>query len=81
MNNPLTENIQTDLDQAIAEILVNDLVQEIQSKQPGHRIQVTDIPAALMERVCQQLPSFSSRLIYGLQQKILWMSARSRAYL
>jgi len=55
MNNPLTENIQTDLDQAIAEILVNDLAQEIQSKQPGHRIQVTDLPAALMERVCQEL--------------------------
>lgn len=57
MNAPTLESVQVELDQAIAEILTKDLQVALNKHEIGHCLQVTDLPASLMEHVCRKLRS------------------------
>ena len=46
---------QSDLNQYLAQLILMDLVTVVNSRQSGHCLQVTDLPAELMAIVCQQL--------------------------
>lgn len=55
MNATATSITQSDLNQYLAHLILMDLVTVVDSRQSGHCLQVTDLPAELMEIVCQHL--------------------------
>ena len=55
MSNQTAYVTQQDLNNSLVHLILADLTSEVDNRQSGHCLQVTDLPADLMESVCQQL--------------------------
>ena len=55
MSNKTHHITQSDLNNHLAQIILSDLTAIIDLRQPGHCLQVTDLPIGLMETICREL--------------------------